>query len=103
MIGRRVSISRRHQRLCWRAAPTATSRPARRRRTAAQPSVLGEVQPQTWPWVIASRIAESPAARPAAPSQSMVPVVLRGRDGTTSTTMAMTRSVKAVVSQNTRW
>ena len=41
----------------------------RRRWSAVRPS------PRLLPWVIASRTAESPAARPAAPSQSMVPVV----------------------------
>ena len=70
---------------------------------AAHARVRGDVQPQVLPWVIANRTADSPAARPAAPSQSIDPVVLRGRAGTTSTTMAMTTTVKAVVSQKTRW
>ena len=48
---------------------------------AAHARVRGEVQPQELPCVIANRIADSPAARPAAPSQSIVPVVLRGRAG----------------------
>ena len=37
--------------------PTRTMTPH-----AAQPRVLGEVQPQEWPWVIASSIADRPAA-----------------------------------------
>ena len=52
---------------------------------------------------MANRITDSPAARPAAPSQSIDPADPGWRAGTTSTTIAMTRIVKAVVSQNTRW
>ena len=69
---------------------------------AAQPRVAGDVQPHELPCVIASSTVDRPAASPAAPSQSMVPVELRGRAGTMSTTIAMTTSVKAVVSQKTR-
>ena len=102
MIGRRVSIcvdtsgcaarrSQSHQ-------PTRTMMPP-----AAQPRVCSEVQPHELPWVIANSIADSPAARPAAPSQSMDPGRTARARGTTNTTMAMTRTVNAVVSQNTRW
>jgi hypothetical protein len=52
--------------------------------------------------VIAKRAADSPAANPAAPSQSMVPFELWGRAGTTRTTIAMTTMVKPVVNQKTR-
>jgi hypothetical protein len=69
---------------------------------AVQPSVAGEVQPHEMPWVIANKIADRPAPRPAAPSQSMVPFDVRARAGTSITTMAMTTMVNAVVSQKTR-
>ncbi len=46
-----------------------------------RPASAVRSSPSVWPWVIANRTADSPAARPAAPSQSMVPVVLRGRGG----------------------
>ena len=102
MIGRRLSIvvetrgclarrSQNHQ-------PTVIVIPH-----AAQASVRSDIHPQVLPWVIANSIADSPAARPAAPSQSIVPDVLRGRAGTTKITMAMTTTVNAVVSQKTRW
>ena len=77
--------------------PTSTTTPP-----AAQPSVAGDAQPHDCPWVSDSRTADNPVARPAAPSQSIVPVWLRGRRGTTSTAIAMTMIVNAVVSQNTR-
>ncbi len=54
--------------------------------------------------MIASRIDDSPAARPSAPSQSIEPVALRGRSGgTTTSTIARTSTVNAVVNQKTRW
>src|SRR6202171_1506126 len=101
-IGRRLSIrvdtrgcvprrSQSHQ-------PTITTTPA-----TAHPSVHGEVHPHESPWVIANRTADSPAARPAAPSQSIDPVERGSREGTTNSTTTMTRIEKAVVSQKTRW
>ena len=94
MIGRRVSISvdtsgcfaRRSQN---HQAPSTTTP------NAAQPSVAGDVQPHELPWVIASSTVDRPAARPTAPSQSMVPVELRGRAGTMNTTIAMTTTREA--------
>ena len=70
---------------------------------AAVARVRGDAQPHSLPWVIVSSTAVSPAASPSAPSQSIEPVALRGRFGTSATTSPITSTVNPVVSQNTRW
>jgi hypothetical protein len=101
MIGRRVIIWV-ETRGCFARRSQNHHAPRTVRPQAAQPRVAGDVQPHALPCVIDSSTVDRPAARPTAPSQSMVPVELRGRAGTMSTTIAMTTSVKAVVSQKTR-
>src|ERR1700712_2428766 len=71
--------------------------------TIATPIVLGDVQPQELPWVTVSSTADSPAASPAAPNQSIVPCEVRFRDGTTTAATTITATVNPVVSQNPRW
>ena len=65
-------------------------------------NVRAESHPQELPWVIASSTADKPTPRPTAPAQSTVPAEVRGRAGITSSTTTITRTVNAVVSQNTR-
>src|ERR1700712_722572 len=70
---------------------------------AATPIVDGADHPHELPCVMVRRTADNPAARPAAPTQSIVPVELPVLAGMAATATAITTTTNPVVSQNTRW
>ena len=69
---------------------------------AADAMVAGDDQPQELPCVMVSSTADRPAARPAAPNQSIVPSAPPARDGMATSATAMTNTTNPVASQNTR-
>ena len=82
----------RHQRLRCTAAPTTTTAPGVPRRPATAATSAADGPPPRVALGDGQQQQRQPAASPAAPTQSTVPVVECGRSGTTTTTATMTTS-----------